>query len=65
LTSITATIISTARAFAAAGASGTNCCAYDANATASVATDPLAITKNAVQPYRNAGSGPNASRTYA
>jgi len=34
------------------------------NATESVATDPEAMTKKLVQPYRKAGSGPNASRKY-
>ena len=62
-TAPTTAIIRAATSFAAVGPSATNCRRYSANATASVATDPVEITKNKVQPSRKAGSGPKASRT--
>ena len=44
---------------------GRICARYPENATASVAMDPLAMTKKLVHPKRNAGSGPKASRMNA
>jgi len=62
-TAPTTAIIRAATRVLAVGSSGTNWRRYSANATARVATDPEEITKNNVQPSRNAASGPNASRT--
>src|SRR3989475_1361304 len=64
-TAPTVAIISAATSLAAVGSSATNWRRYPANATASVATDPVEITQNSVQPSRKAGSAPKASRTYA
>ena len=62
-TAPTTAIIRAATSVLAVASSGTNWRRYSAKATARVATDPEEITKNRVQPSRNAGSGPNASRT--
>src|SRR5580765_5683949 len=59
---VTAAIITTAAPADPAGESGMNTVAYRGNAAASVASDPLPMTRNIVQPYTNATSGPNASR---
>src|SRR5438132_467647 len=47
---VTATIINTATPFAAAGDNGTNTLTYLGNAAPSVASDPLPMTRNIVQP---------------
>jgi len=50
LSAVTAAIISTAATFAAAGERGANTLTYRGNAAASVASDPLPMTRNIVQP---------------
>ena len=47
---VTAAIISTATPFAADGDNGTNTLTYRGNAAPSVASDPLPMTRNIVQP---------------
>src|SRR2546427_4950812 len=65
LIAVTAAITTTELPADVAGDSATNAATYRGNAAASVASDPLPMTRNIVQPYRNAGSGPNASFKYA
>jgi len=62
LTAAMSRIMTKATNFDAMGPIGTSWPRYDENATARVATDPLAMTRKLVQPYKNAGNGPNASR---
>src|SRR5919197_3913178 len=64
LTAVTTAIIATEKALDAAAESGTNTPTYRGNAAASVAIDPLPMTRNIVHPYRNASSGPKASLKY-
>ena len=61
LSSATTKIRTIATTLAAAGDSGTNTLRYLGKAAPSVASDPLPITRNIVQPYRKASGGPKAS----
>ena len=64
LIAVITTITVIATIFAASGDTGTSCPRSDENATASVAIDPVVITKKLAHPYRKAVSGPKASRMY-